>query len=102
MYHLYIENELIIHSKKSVGKTMKTNIRVIDCFTLIWSLCMVAMDNQPPFLRWIHCPSKRTRSDQCRYYSSPHGYKLTCVISFPVHRIFKVLIKTVFSDKNHN
>ena len=34
MCHLHIENELLMHSMKSVGKTMKNNIRVVDCFAL--------------------------------------------------------------------
>ena len=34
MCNLHMENELLMHSVKSVGKTMKTNIRVVHCFTL--------------------------------------------------------------------
>ena len=36
MCHLHIENELLMNLlvMKSVGKTMKTNIKVVDCFTL--------------------------------------------------------------------
>ena len=34
MCHLHIENELIMYLIKSVEKTMKTNIRVVDYFAL--------------------------------------------------------------------
>ena len=30
----HIENELLMCSMKSVGKIMKINIRVVDCFAL--------------------------------------------------------------------
>ena len=52
-----------MYSMKSVGKTMKINIRVVDCFALfgahqhdiIMQICtyMITMGNQPPFLRRI-------------------------------------------------
>ena len=34
MCHMHIETDLRMHSMKRVGKTMKTNIRVVDCFAL--------------------------------------------------------------------
>ena len=41
MYHLHIENELPMFSMKSVIKTMKTSIRVIDYFTLFEFMNMI-------------------------------------------------------------
>ena len=34
MCHLHIENELLMHCMQSVGTTMMTNIRVVECFAL--------------------------------------------------------------------
>ena len=34
MTSLHIENDLLMHCMQSVGTTMMTNIRVVDCFTL--------------------------------------------------------------------
>ena len=31
---MHIENELLMHCMQSVGTTMKTNIKYLDCFAL--------------------------------------------------------------------
>ena len=34
MFHQHTDNEFLIYLIKSVGKTMKTNIGLVDCFAL--------------------------------------------------------------------
>ena len=82
-------------------KTMTTTIREIDCFPSFVAYqhdshantCMIAMDNF--YGRLI---ASQQGSDTVG--SSIYLLHNSCVITFPVSRLLKVLITTVISDNN--